>query len=106
MRFSYESAATLATLFFLYPNYTRSNQLAYSAYPCKMSGTEKQQEPIIPLDSKDFEHVYEPAEDSFLFMDALEKDLPFLRSLDPTIVLELGYFLQCVIHISVNNFSP
>ena len=60
-----------------------------------MSGTAKQQEPIIPLESKDFEQVYEPAEDSFLFMDALEKDLPFLRSIDPTIVLELGYFIEC-----------
>jgi release factor glutamine methyltransferase len=52
--------------------------------------SEKLPEPVIPLDSSDFQNVYEPAEDSFLFMDALEKDLPFLRKLDPTIVLELG----------------
>ena len=61
-----------------------------------MAGTEagtkveKISEPIIPLDSRDFENVYEPAEDTFLFMDALEKDLPFLRKLSPSIVLELG----------------
>ncbi len=89
-----KSAATVTAVLFLCPCLTASNQLSHSAYPCKMSDTAKQQEPIIPLGSKDFEQVYEPAEDSFLFMDALEKELPFLRSLDPTIVLELGYFIE------------
>jgi methylase of polypeptide subunit release factors len=93
-------AATFTAVLFLRPYLSVSNQIAHTFYPCKlMSGKEKQQEPIIPLDSKDFEQVYEPAEDSFLFMDALEKELPFLRSMDPTIVMELGYFIECVIHI-------
>lgn len=34
--------------------------------------------------------VYEPAEDTFLFLDALQDELPFLAALDPTICLEIG----------------
>ncbi|XP_062125772.1 methyltransferase N6AMT1 [Drosophila sulfurigaster albostrigata] len=42
------------------------------------------------LSAADFEHVYEPAEDSFLLLDALEADLPFLDSLQPRLCVELG----------------
>lgn len=42
------------------------------------------------LSSKDFNHVYEPAEDSFLLIDALELELPILRSQKPLITVELG----------------
>lgn len=52
--------------------------------------------PIIPLDYRDFENVYEPAEDSFLFMDALEKDLHFLHSLNPKTVVEVGCGSGCI----------
>jgi hypothetical protein len=35
--------------------------------------------------------VYEPAEDTFLFLDALQDELPFLEKLDPAICVEIGY---------------
>lgn len=34
--------------------------------------------------------VYEPAEDTYLFLDALQDELPFLTALDPAICLEIG----------------
>lgn len=37
--------------------------------------------------------VYEPAEDTFLFVDALQDELPLLVALDPAICVEIG----CVI---------
>ena len=42
-------------------------------------------------DHLDFENVYEPAEDSFLLLDALEQELPMLQNeLDPKIAVEIG----------------
>src|SRR5690242_8183111 len=35
------------------------------------------------ITKKDYDYVYEPAEDSFLFMDALKADLPFLKKCLP-----------------------
>lgn len=42
------------------------------------------------LSSNDYEYVYEPAEDSFLFLDALEKEISNIKSLQPNICLEIG----------------
>ncbi|KAJ8021012.1 HemK methyltransferase family member 2 [Holothuria leucospilota] len=42
------------------------------------------------LSVTDFDDIYEPAEDSFLLLDALEKDVDFLNSLSPLICLEVG----------------
>jgi len=48
-------------------------------------------EPLIDhLTSKDFQNVYEPAQDSFLFIDSLQKDVDNLKALNPKFILEIG----------------
>ena len=42
------------------------------------------------LSSKDYENVYEPAEDTFILLDALELELSFLKSHKPLVVAEIG----------------
>ena len=42
------------------------------------------------LTAEDYDHVYEPSEDSFLLLDALELELPFLLTKKPSICLEIG----------------
>ncbi|KAK2163271.1 hypothetical protein NP493_1471g00026 [Ridgeia piscesae] len=42
------------------------------------------------LTTSNYEHIYEPAEDSFLFLDALEKEAEFLKELRPDMCLEVG----------------
>ncbi|XP_053994391.1 methyltransferase N6AMT1 [Hylaeus volcanicus] len=46
--------------------------------------------PIINLSEKELETVYEPAEDSFLLLDALEADLKVLKDTKPVMCLEIG----------------
>lgn len=41
-------------------------------------------------DLKTFPDVYEPSEDSFLLLDALELEVEFLKSLKPEIIVEIG----------------
>ncbi|KAG6891049.1 hypothetical protein C0995_014137 [Termitomyces sp. Mi166 len=48
------------------------------------------------LTAKDYDHVYEPAEDTFLLLDALEEDERELKDLNPSISLEIGSGSGCV----------
>lgn len=46
--------------------------------------------PIVKLSDKDLESIYEPSEDSFLLIDALENDLEVLKLIRPVMCLEIG----------------
>ncbi|KAI8138960.1 S-adenosyl-L-methionine-dependent methyltransferase [Fennellomyces sp. T-0311] len=48
------------------------------------------------LTSRDFDKVYEPAEDTFLLLDALEQDEKTIQTQRPTICLEIGSGSGCV----------
>ncbi|XP_055916720.1 methyltransferase N6AMT1 [Eupeodes corollae] len=42
------------------------------------------------LTLQDYEKVYEPAEDTFLLLDAIEDDLEYLNTVQPGVCLEIG----------------
>merc|ERR1712226_78834 len=42
------------------------------------------------FDHLDPDYVYEPREDTFLLLDALEKDLELIKASEPTIICEIG----------------
>ncbi|KAF8342884.1 S-adenosyl-L-methionine-dependent methyltransferase [Cantharellus anzutake] len=48
------------------------------------------------LTPEDYETVYEPAEDTFILLDALEKDMEILKEGPPLICLEIGSGSGCV----------
>lgn len=46
--------------------------------------------PIVKLSDEELKTVYEPCEDSYLLIDALEADLEVLKAIKPVICLEIG----------------
>ncbi|OSX67848.1 hypothetical protein POSPLADRAFT_1128287 [Postia placenta MAD-698-R-SB12] len=59
------------------------------------------------LSRGDYDHVYEPAEDTFLLLDALEQDATELLRSRPLICLEIGSGSGCVSSFhSFSNYPP
>ncbi|TFK76781.1 S-adenosyl-L-methionine-dependent methyltransferase [Pluteus cervinus] len=58
------------------------------------------------LTSKDYDLVYEPAEDTFLLLDAFETQAGVLRELQPKICLEIGSGSGCVSAFLASILGP
>ena len=54
---------------------------------------------------KNFPNVYDPSEDTFLLIDALEHDLLYLRNLKPEIVVEVGSGSGIVVNFLATNLK-
>ena len=55
--------------------------------------------------TEDYEKFYEPGEDTFLFLDALEVEMKFLNSLNPLFVIEIGCGSGLVSNFLANHLS-
>lgn len=58
------------------------------------------------LGRSDYLQVYEPAEDTFLLLDSLEKDLERLQKMNATLCLEIGSGSGCVITFLSKLLGP
>eukprot|EP01137_Pigoraptor_chileana_P019520 Opistho-2@80665 len=58
------------------------------------------------LKSRDYDVVYEPAEDTFLFLDALEKDAEQLTAMKPAICVEIGSGAGAVLTFLAKIIGP
>ncbi|OZC06283.1 putative methylase [Onchocerca flexuosa] len=68
--------------------------------------------PLYRITDEQKDSVYEPAEDTFLLLDALEKDREALEKLEPNVVVEIGsgsgivsVFCQQLLRIPVLNLA-
>lgn len=50
------------------------------------------------LSAAEYEQVYEPSDDSFLLLDALELERNSMESLGPNLCVELGYDPFLLLH--------
>jgi release factor glutamine methyltransferase len=57
------------------------------------------------LKMSDFEKVYEPAEDTFVFLDALENDLELILSMKPSVCIEIGCGSGVVINFLTKHLT-
>lgn len=62
--------------------------------------------PTPSLGAIDFDKVYEPAEDTYLFLDALEADTESLRNSKPTLCVEIGSGSGLVITFLAKILGP
>ncbi|CAO3594463.1 unnamed protein product [Absidia cylindrospora] len=58
------------------------------------------------LTIKNYDNIYEPAEDTFLLLDALEQDQDELKTLKPSICLEIGSGSGCVTTLLSKAVGP
>ncbi|EKM83488.1 hypothetical protein AGABI1DRAFT_116996 [Agaricus bisporus var. burnettii JB137-S8] len=58
------------------------------------------------LSTRDYDLIYEPSEDTFLLLDALESDAESLRFLKPLICLEIGSGSGCVSSFIAHILGP
>ncbi|KAF9481707.1 putative methylase [Pholiota conissans] len=58
------------------------------------------------LRTADYDQVYEPAEDTFILLDALEEDAEGLKAIKPSVCLEIGSGSGCVTSFIGNILGP